>query len=507
MQQPIGTTVLRMVDVVKTFPGVLALDGVSFDLRSGEIHALIGQNGAGKSTLMKILHGQYQATVGSLELNGQRVELHSPRDAEERGISIVHQELSLLPNLTVAQNVVLGRETNRGRLFVDDDEDAQRASDVLRQLGADEIDPYRRVADLGLAQRQLVEIARAIGHRPQILILDEPTASLSHGETTRLFSVLRRLKGEGVAIVFITHRFGEIRELCDRGTVLRNGRVVAVVDIADTTEEQLITSVLGEAIRTPDREAEPPLQSGQGLQIDDAVAGQSLRGLSLTVNSGEIYGLTGLLGAGQNTLARVLFGLQSLDAGAVTWRGQPLDVASPQDAVRRRIAFLPEDRRGDGLLPNLAVKENLTIAALGRFRFARIAGVLSPARERRAAKEAMGRLRIVARSEGAAVTSLSGGNQQKVLLGRWLLNEAELLVLEEPTHGVDVGAKAEIHRILRGLARQGRTILVVGSDVSEMLRFCDRIGAMFKGRLVSQYDVEGLNEERVHAAVQGMAGT
>ncbi len=502
---PPSPPALRMVDVVKAFPGVLALDKVSFELRPGEIHALIGQNGAGKSTLMKILHGQYRATSGMIELAGRAVAIDSPRAAEQCGISIVHQELSLLPNLTVWQNIVLGRESKRDRLFLDDEEDLRRARAALDLLGAIDIDPHQQVARLGLAKQQLVEIARAISRRPRILILDEPTASLSRSETAGLFEVLRRLRAEGVGTIFITHRLGEIRELCDRGTVLRNGRVVATVDIATTTEAELIALMLGEGLTAPKSEAaRRPAAGGGALELREVVAAPALRGITLSVDRGEIYGLTGLLGAGQNAVARLLFGVISPDSGSIHWRGQSLSVASPRAAVRRRIAFLAEDRRGEGVFPNLNVKENLTLAAIGRFRLYPIAGLLSLVRERRAARDMMDRLRIVARGESASVVSLSGGNQQKVLLGRWLLNEADLLVLEEPTHGVDVGAKAEIHGMLRELAREGRTILVVGSDVGEMLRFCDRIGAMYKGRLIAEYRTDGLSEDTVHAAVQGM---
>jgi ABC-type sugar transport system ATPase subunit len=494
---------LRMVDVRMEFPGVVALDGVSFELRAGEIHAILGQNGAGKSTLMKILAGEYAPTHGRIELRGEAVDIANPRAARRRRIAIVHQELSVLGNLTVAENVCLGDEA-AGRLrLLDRRADDRRTADLLRMVGSDSIRPDQRVDRLTLAERQIVEIAKALGQQPEILVLDEPTASLSEAETERLLALLGRLREQGLGVVFITHRLREVTLLCDRATILRNGRVIATVDVRETAQDELIALILGEALAAEAARDHVAASRGEvALEIRGLVSPEGATGVSLDVREGEVYGLTGLLGAGQDAVARALFGIAPVSAGTVRWRGERLHPRSPRQAIRRGIGFLPEDRRGASLLPDRSVRENLTLPSLDRFARAGGLGVVRRRAERRAADELVARMRIVAPSASTPIRTLSGGNQQKALLARWLLRDSELLVLQEPTHGVDVGARRDIHAALRGLAADGRAVLVVSAEVSELLTYADRVGVMHGGRLVAELPASA-SEAEVQAAVQG----
>lgn len=494
---------LRMVDVRMEFPGVVALDGVDFELRDGEIHAVLGQNGAGKSTLMKILAGEYAPTSGRIELRGEAVDIANPREARRRRIAIVHQELSLLGNLTIAENVCLGDEASGRFGFLDDRADRRRATLVLDQLGVEGIQPDVRVEGLSLAQRQIVEIAKALARDPEILVLDEPTASLSESETSRLFAVLRRLKTQGLGIVFITHRLREVVGLCDRATVLRNGKVVETVEVSGTSQDGLIALILGEAFAEEVTAVQTHEAPGEVvLQVRDLVSSEGAAGVTLDIREGEIYGLTGLLGAGQDCVARALFGLAPVNAGTVKWRGHPLRPGGPHGAIRRGIGFLPEDRRGASIFPGRSIRENMTLPSLPTFARAGGLGLVRRGAERRAVQELMGRMRVVAPSAATSIGSLSGGNQQKVLIARWLLRDSELLVLQEPTHGVDVGARREIHRALRALASERRAVLVVSSEVTELLTYSDRIGVMHGGRLVREF-ASGATESEIQAAVQG----
>jgi ABC-type sugar transport system ATPase subunit len=497
---------LRMAGVCKRFPGVVALDDVSFELRAGEVHALLGQNGAGKSTLVKILVGEYEPTAGTIELDGSPQAFASPRAAHECGIAIVHQELSLLPNLSVTANICVGDEA-RGRFgLLDRKADERRAREALALLGADRIDPSTLARELSLAERQIVEIARALMRDPRILVLDEPTASLSPTETERLFELVQRLRANGIAVVFITHRLQEIAEICDRATVLRNGRVVATEVVAETSRDRLIDLILGDARETaaPAAAAAPVASGGEpALSVRGLRSGSSLLDASFEVRAGEIYGLTGLLGAGQDTIARALFGVAPLDGGEIRWKGEPLTPSGPRGAIGRGVGFLPEDRRGASLFGSMSVRENMTLPTLGRFARGAL-GPVSMRREHADADRFIDRLGIVTASPRAAIGKLSGGNQQKVLLARWVMRASELLVLQEPTHGVDVGARREIHGLLRELAGEGRAIVVVSVELQELLAYVDRIGVMHRGRLAAEFPAT-VDEATLQRAVQGEA--
>jgi ribose transport system ATP-binding protein len=497
--------ILKMRGITKRFPGVLALDNVDFTVRRGEIHSLIGQNGAGKSTLMKILAGDYPPTTGTIYLEGREVSFGHPRESRAEGISIVYQELSLLPNLSVAENIFLGREPGRN-FVIDEAAILKNAEDVLSQLGIDSIDIRHRVSTLPLAQQQLVEIAKALSYQPEILILDEPTAALTHEDADRLFAILERLKEQGIAIIYITHRFKEIIQICDRGTVLRNGKVVAVLDVSDTNEEELVEIMIGQEIETFYRQDNEDGQRPDHdvlFKVQNLTVPKKLDNVSFELRRGEIVGITGLLGAGQNTLARVLFGVQEQVSGQFHRNGTEVAITSPREAIELGICLLTENRKEEGLFLDLSVAENIIMPSLHRFTTSLIFPLLSARDERSAAKRFIDRVNVIVRSPEAKMRTLSGGNQQKSILARWLLRDLEILVFIEPTRGIDVGAKVEVYRYLDSLAEEGRGIIVISPELNEILGISDRILAMHDGRIVQEFQRGEASEEQLSAAIQG----
>ncbi|HVC79361.1 MAG TPA: sugar ABC transporter ATP-binding protein [Chloroflexota bacterium] len=496
--------ILEMVGISKRFPGTLALDRVNLAVRPAEIHALVGQNGAGKSTLVKILAGDYLASSGAISIDGRPVTIHGPRGARQLGIGIVYQELSLLPNLTVAENLCLGREPRRG-LSIDSRRLLREATAALEALGLERIDLQSRIGHLSLPTRQLVEIAKVLAQHPRILILDEPTAALAPADSDRLFEALARARAGGVGIIYISHRFQEILAVCDRGTVLRNGRVVATFASRDTSLEQLVEWTLGQK---PDRYVQTLPQdaattSEPVLAVSDLAVGDRIKEVSFQVSPGEIVGLCGLLGAGQDEVARALFGDQPAVRGVILWKGQPVLVHSPRQAKKLGIGFLTENRRDEGLIPDMAVRQNISLAGLHTLTWARWLPLVRRGKERIATGTAAARTNVQMGALGRPIRLLSGGNQQKALLARWLMLDAELFVFLEPTRGVDVGAKAEIHRQLAALALAGKAVLVVSSDVPEILALARRILVMARGRLVAVLDGTRATEEQVLMAMQG----
>jgi ribose transport system ATP-binding protein len=498
-------TILEMRGMTKWFPGVLALDHVDFSVNRGEIHSVIGQNGAGKSTLMKILAGDYTANEGQVLIDGEPVTFSYPREARARGIAIVYQELSLLPNLTVAENIYLGREKGRYLVVIDDATLQEEAQQVLDQLGVHGIDVGQNVEDLPLAQQQLVEIAKALSYKPQILILDEPTAALTHEDADRLFEILKRLKSQGIAIIYITHRLKEIIQHCDRGTILRNGKLIRTLDIKDTTEEELIELMIGQEMESFFRHGgqDRPDDHDTLLEIQNLYVGDRVRDVSFQLRRGEIVGITGLLGAGQNELARTLFGIQSHARGIILRDGQPVSITSPQAAIDLGICLLTENRKEEGLFLDMSVKENITMPSLPKLIWSRMLPMLANSRERQAAQTFIDKVNVILRSPDAKMRTLSGGNQQKTILARWLLRDLEILVFIEPTRGIDVGAKAEVYRYLDSLAEEGRGIIVISPELTEILGISDRILAMHEGRLVREFSAAEATEERLLAAIQG----
>ncbi|MDW8060752.1 MAG: sugar ABC transporter ATP-binding protein [Thermomicrobium sp.] len=494
--------VLEARDISKRFPGVVALEGVTLRVYPGEIHAVVGENGAGKSTLMKILSGVHQPDEGELLLDGRPVRFADPRQALAHGIGIIYQELSVVDTLSVGENIFLGRLPQRVGVpgVVDWHRLWRDAAQVLERVGAP-VDPHQQVRELSVAQKQLVEIARVLSQDVRVLILDEPTSSLSLQETARLFEILRGLRAQGVAIIYISHRLEEVFAIADRVTVLRDGRVVGTQPIGEATREGLIRMMVGRDLSAyygTVRSSPGPAR----LEVRQLSRAGVLRDVSLTVRAGEIVGLAGLVGAGRTELARCLFGVDPIDAGEIRVDGQRVTIRNPQDAVRHGIVLVPEDRKLQALVLILTVRENIALPVLPRLaRF----GFLSRRREEELAQGFVERLRIRTPSLEQRVLNLSGGNQQKVVLARALATNPKVLILDEPTRGIDVGAKAEVHTLIAELAEAGMAILLISSELPEVLSMSHRVLVMSGGRLVAEFPREEASEERVLAAATGQA--
>jgi ribose transport system ATP-binding protein len=478
-----------MSGISKRFPGVVALDGVGLDVSAGEIVGLVGENGAGKSTLMKVLTGVHRADAGAITIDGAPVLLHGPADAVRLGVAIIHQELELIDTLDAAANVFLGREPHRGgplRLL------DRRRMDVdterhLARIGA-RIPTGTIVGRLSIAQRQFVAIARALSMNARLLVLDEPTASLGSGEAERLHAVLRDLQAHGTAIIYISHRLREIEALADRAVVLRDGRNEGVLPRGEITRDRLVQLMVGRAIQPVSRR-DPPVAAAPPsvrLQLDGVRTERyPAAEVSLTVHAGEVLGIAGLIGAGRSELAEAICGVGPRRAGRVLLDGTPVVIDSARDAIRAGLCLVPEDRRGRGVIGAMSVRENITLPALGSF--ARL-GVVRRAAEAVAAADAARMLAVKAPSIDAAVATLSGGNQQKVVLGKWLARRPRVIVVDEPTQGVDVGAKAEIHRLVRRLADEGAAVVMISSDMEEIVAESDRVAVMHEGRVTGILD-------------------
>jgi rhamnose transport system ATP-binding protein len=497
---------LKLESVSKTFGGVRALRGVSFDVRPGEIHALVGENGAGKSTLLRLVTGAHAADAGSVEIGGRRLTRADPVLARQLGVAPIYQQPTLLPDLTVAENLALRLERGGGWRRVNWRQRRARAAELLARVGAD-LDVEAPAGTLRMAEQQLVEIAGAIGAEARVLLMDEPTASLTTREAARLFDLMRDLRARGVGLVYVSHRLEEISAMADRVTVLRDGERVATRDIAGITHDEMIRLMVGREIDRVYPKREAPI-GGVVLEARGVCcAASGLRGIDLQIRAGEIVGLAGLVGAGRTELARVLFGLTPCDAGSIYIDGKPVRLGAPADAVRRGIAYVPEDRRRHGIVPELSVAANVTLASLPAFtRGGAWPGWLDARREQRTATDYTRRLAIKASSIDAPVGTLSGGNQQKVALARWLTTSPRLLILDEPTQGVDVGAKAEIHALIMDLAAQGLAILLISSELPEILGMSDRIAVMHGGRLTGVLDRRDATQESVMRLALGPSG-
>ena len=495
--------VLETREIVKTFPGVRALDRVSFDLRKGEVHALVGENGAGKSTLMHVLGGVYQPDSGRILLDGAEVRFGDPHSAARHGIGVVFQEFSLSENLSIAENIFANRQPIMYAGLIDWWDLFAHAEDILRLFDW-EIDPRTPVAELSSAKRQVVEILKAIAREPSVLILDEPTSSLTASEIEILFRNIGRLKRDGCSVIYISHHLSEVFEVADRVTVLRDGKVVETCQIADVTEDDLVRKMVGRELsdmygtRTSDIGAEV-------LRVEwasDRSDGSDGSDMMLSVNSGEIVGVAGLAGAGRTELGRAIFGREPLDGGRMFLDGEPLRVRSPEDAISHGIAYLTEDRKDDGLFLDMSVRDNCAAPSLCRFadRF----GLMDEKAITGFSEEFCKSFNIVTPSVRQSVGLLSGGNQQKVLLSMWIGTRPRLLIADEPTRGVDVGAKSDIYHSLRGLAADGVSVLLISSDLQEILGLSDRILVMRGGRIVAELPASDATEENVIAFATGL---
>jgi ribose transport system ATP-binding protein len=485
---------LSVREVSKHFAGVQALKNVSLDIMPGEIHALIGENGAGKSTLVKILGGIYKPDAGTIIYNGLETTFLSPRASQEAGISIIHQELNLALDLSVSQNIFLGREPLNRYGFIEDRLMAEKTNELTGKLGI-RIDPYVPVRFLTQGQRQMVEIARALSHKSSLLILDEPTSSLTDRETDSLFQILLKLRGEGVSIIYISHRMEEIFKLADRVTVFRDGCLIGTCSVQEVSRESLIKMMIGRDI-THERllTIEPVDIKDEIIRVENLTRNGIFEDISFNLRKGEVVGLAGLLGAGRTEVIRCIFGAEVPHRGRILLEGKPVKINSPQDAVRLGIGLVPEDRRHQGLLLQKSVRENISLSSLKRMCRT---GFIKFDQERKLADKLISNLDIRASSREQLVDFLSGGNQQKVVISKWLADDLKLLILDEPTRGVDVGAKSEIYKLIRRLANAGIGVLIVSSELTEILTLCDRILVLREGKLTGMLDGRDATQEKI----------
>ena len=492
---------LRLEGIVKSFPGVRALRGVSFDVRPGEVHALLGENGAGKSTLIKVMSGVHRPDEGRMEVDGRPVDFGSPQEAQAAGIAAIYQELLLFPELSVAENVFMGHAPRLSWGGIDWDQTRARTAEILQSLDIHDLDPDAPVGALSVGNRQRVEIAKALSMNARVLIMDEPTAALTEADVERLFGIVRRLRERGVGIIYISHRLVEIFDLADRVTVLRDGEYVGTHAVKDVTEPQLISMMVGRTIDQlyPHRTANP---GKVVLEARNVAYPGTVEEASLTLRAGEIVGLAGLVGSGRSELAQILFGVTPASAGQILVDGQPVTIKSPADAKRLGIAYVPEDRGTQGLIRPMRIRHNVSLAVLkelARFFF------IDRGREQELARRDIERFKIRASSMDQVVGKLSGGNQQKVVLAKWLATRPRILILDEPTRGIDVGAKAEIHKIMSELAAQGMAVLMISSELPEVLGMSDRVLVMREGRIVAGFDRAEATQERIAAAMMRSA--
>jgi ribose transport system ATP-binding protein len=489
-----------MTGITKRFPGVLALENAHLFVESGECLGLVGENGAGKSTLMKILSGAQAADSGTIQLDGKPKSVDSPITARRLGIAMIYQELNLLPELSVAENIFLGHEVMNGSLgWLDRRSMIEQSENLLASFGQ-HLSGQALVKHLGLAQQQVVEIAKALSIRSRILIMDEPSAILTGRELNELFELIRRLKQQGVAIIYISHRLEEIFEICDRVTIMRDGRTVHTGVPSRMSQDEIIRWVVGREVET----VSPRQDAASGdevLRLEGVCQPGKLHDIHLQLHRGEILGLTGLVGAGRTELARVIFGAGGPFQGKIYLEGEIVDLRSPRQAIDAGIGFLTEDRKGQGLVLNMEVGENITLANLGRLTRA---GLVDTLAERRIGARFIEELRIKTPSADQKVRNLSGGNQQKVVLAKWLFTQSRVLIFDEPTRGIDVGSKAEIYHLMLRLAAQGLAILMISSELPEILKMCDRILVMHEGRISGELRRDEATQEKIMTLAMGL---
>ena len=484
--------ILEMKYIGKTFPGVVALEGVHFELAEGEVHCLLGENGAGKSTLMKILSGAYQKTTGQILFEGQEVQIKNPMHAQQLGISTIYQELNLIPHLTVGENIYLGREPRLFSGVIDQNKLFQSARAILSDLGV-EIDAKQVVRGLGVAQQQMVEVAKALSLDAKILIMDEPTSALSEHEIKELFSTIRKLKSQGVAIVYISHRLEELFEVGDRVTVMRDGKAISTHQTDSISKEQLIQEMVNRQLNDP----YPRKTANVGqevLRVEQLNRRGVLKNISFSLKKGEILGIAGLMGSGRTELARALFGADKIDSGQISVHGELQKIKSPRSAINLGLAYLTEDRKSQGLCLILTVAENICLASLNKFSDF---GVMQVKKERSAAQRYCEDLRIKTPGINQKVLYLSGGNQQKVVLSKWLCCQAEVFIFDEPTRGIDVGSKIEIYRLMNQLTEQGVAIIMISSELPEILGMSDRILVMHQGSIAGEFSAKEATQEKI----------
>ncbi len=496
-EQKSPSLLLEMRGIAKRFGNFYALQDVNLDIYRGEIHALMGENGAGKSTLMKILAGAYTATSGEIKIDGVPFSISSPKDAIHAGITLIYQEIHLSPNLTVAENIFLGREIKT--LFgLNRKQMEQEAQEVLDRLGAQFLSS-QKVSSLTIAEQQQVEIARALHRNSRILVMDEPTAALSSRETEKLFALIKRLRDEGLAIIYISHRMAEIYELADRVSVLRDGKYVGSLVREEINSNTLVQMMVGRPLTDLFNKEKVPI-GDEVLRIENLSDGKKVQHASLVVRAGEIVGLSGLVGAGRSELAHLLFGVSQPTAGKMYLNGGEISFGSPRDAIAHHVALLPENRKEEGLFLDLNVFKNVTMATIERDATMM---VINQAKGREETEQAIKGLKIRVPNANVDVSGLSGGNQQKVLLSRWMAIHPKLFILDEPTRGVDVGAKSEIYRMMVEMAKQGVAILMISSELPEIVGMSDRVYVMREGHIAGEVRDQDINQEKIMALACG----
>jgi ribose transport system ATP-binding protein len=492
--------ILQIADVSKSFPGVQALDRINLRIGKGEVHALLGENGAGKSTLVKILVGAYKKDAGSIMFDGRKREFTSPAEAYKSGISVIYQETSLIPQLTVLQNIFLGMEYVRTFLGILDQQRLLRAyDDVCEKLGF-RFQPNELVRNLSVAEQKMVEILKAMAHQASFIIMDEPTDSLSDNEIQHLFTIIRDLKNHQITVLYITHYLEEVFQITDRITVLRDGKKVDTVETQAVNTQDIVRMMVGQEISNSAYQTTKRTGRREALRVDHLTRKLMLADVSLTAYEGEILGIAGVIGSGKTELARAIFGADPIDSGQVFISGEPCDVHSPVAAVQYGVGMLPEDRKTLGLLLNHEVYKNITLPALDRFISSMI---LNKTAELSVTDQIVKRLDVKIASPYQAVKYLSGGNQQKIVVGKWLTVNPRILIMDEPTRGIDVGSKSEIHRIMRQLAAEGTCIIFISAEVPEIVEVSDRILVMKKGRIYAEYSRGVTQEQLMQAMLEG----
>ena len=488
--------ILEMKGIVKSFGPVKALKGVDLDLRAGEVHALMGENGAGKSTLMKVLTGIHDANEGTIHYNGKQVTYSKPKDAMEDGIVIVHQELNMMNHLTVAQNIFIGREEFRHNLLIDDGASIKKAKKLFDLLKLD-INPTEKVGNLTVGKQQMVEIAKALSMDAKVIVFDEPTAALTESEINELFVIIDDLRSKGVGIIYISHRMDEIARITDRVTVMRDGEYVGTVNTKETTKDEIIAMMVGRTIYEDPKAASAVADDAPVvLEVKNLNAGSSVKDVSFQLRKGEILGFSGLMGAGRTEVARLLFGADKKESGTIFVNGKEVTINSPQDAIREGIGYLSEDRKRFGCIVDMTIADNTVMTNLDKYIKG---GLINDGEIVKVSDEFVKQLRTKTPSSKQLVRNLSGGNQQKVVIAKWLEQNSDILIFDEPTRGIDVGAKSEIYTLMNALVAQGKSIIMISSELTEILRMSDRIVVMCEGRKTGELDISQATQERILA--------
>ena len=485
--------VLEMKNITKHFGGVKALTDVSLEVKRGEVHALMGENGAGKSTLMKVLSGAYQKDNGEIIIDGQVAKINAPRDAKELGVAVIYQEFMLAPDLTVAENIYIDKLSD-GKAIINWKELKQKAKIQLEKLGFEDIDPGARVGSLSVAYQQVVEICKCLTRDAKILVLDEPTAVLTFTEIEKLFEVIEKLRSEGVSIIYISHRLKEIFEICNRITVLKDGTYVDTVEVSSVDRHDLVNMMIGRELKQmfPERNAKI---GDVVLQVSNLSAGNAVKEVDFLVRAGEVLGFSGLVGAGRTEAMRAIFGADKRDSGKVVCLGKEVEFKDPKEAIDYGLGLLPEDRKKEGLLLQQSIRMNTTLASMGKIK--NKWGIINHRKEKKYVKELLESVKTKYGSAEDNVNSLSGGNQQKIALAKWLSADCKCVVFDEPTRGVDVGAKTEIYKIINSLAEKGVAVIMISSEMPEIIGMCDRVVVMRQGRTVGEVLREELDEENL----------